>query len=352
MAGTGSGLSSSLEARAIQDALKRAGDLALEVSQFASAVSRSTKQERKGRKEPRAKTRSKYRNVFNREKRDINCRRFCRLNCSQRARRCAKATFFKAISHHEENFHDDIHAGCSFSCRYLVVWRIPSGRFPLNSFWRELYAYVHVEARSAERARRIRWPAIRSQFIHRTPRPRDRADDDWISFTNPHGINKTSASRITVVGHVCCALARAFHSGWPWYRWRARWDNIYSYTFGRVLFLILFGFTCRRRAMISQSILHRPVCFTHLRPSGPIQFRANRRSAPIHRLDTAHRDYLGFFLLARARAGSCSFSQWLHARNAVSVSKKTLSMDKSVCIHRVSHSVYRARSVRARLIPS
>jgi len=49
MAETGSGLSSSLEARAIQAALKRAGDLALEVSQVASAVSKSTKQEKKGK---------------------------------------------------------------------------------------------------------------------------------------------------------------------------------------------------------------------------------------------------------------------------------------------------------------
>jgi len=53
MAETGSGLSSSLEARVIQAALKRAGDLALEVSQVASAVSKSTKQEKKGKNRER-----------------------------------------------------------------------------------------------------------------------------------------------------------------------------------------------------------------------------------------------------------------------------------------------------------
>lgn len=43
----------------------------------------------------------------------------------------------------------------------------------------------YKSSRSTKKVQRIRWPAIRSQFIPDTTRPCDREDDDWISFTNP-----------------------------------------------------------------------------------------------------------------------------------------------------------------------
>jgi len=242
------------------------------------------------------------------------------------------------------------YAEYSFSSRYLAIWRIPSGRFPVDSFWRELYAYAYIEARSAEKVRRIRWPAIRSQFIRRTSRPRDRADDDWISFTNPHGINKTSASHSPRVLRTRARSRVHFIQGWPWYRRRARWDNIYSYLWPNPL-LILFGLLVaverwfRRVFYIALFVLlawDRAARFNSVRIAGRLP------SITLMAQIGIISDF--FHLLAAEAAVSCS--GLMPGTLQENVIDGQIGTHISRIAYRASRSVYRVRSLRACLVPS
>lgn len=108
-------------------------------------------------------------------------------------------------------------------------------------------------------------------------------DDDWISFTNPRGINKTSISYHHWVPRVPHTPSHVFVciSGFElWYRWNAdtgQYLFVVLLNLDFLLILILFSFTSWRGMMIPRGILHRPIYFTCLRSHGPIQFRPNRR---------------------------------------------------------------------------
>lgn len=120
-----------------------------------------------------------------------------------------------------------------------------------------------------------------------------RGDDDWISFTNPRGINKTSISHhhraaclrvytldarvfVCISGLPRCDIGGGAHGETIFIRTHALGPARLGSSFDPHP----FRFTCWRRVMIPRGILHRSICFNppetrRLR----IQFRSNRGDA-------------------------------------------------------------------------